>query len=237
MAEIINKKAAAPEPFKVGKDPKIKVKAKRPVLLGHHDADGTPVRVEKDEVGFVEEAEYNRHAHILEKLALLILLLGLLLLPRAVEAQSYSVSQTSTNNTIVAAQTGLQTGFITGGVMVASAVTNGTTNFNACTVVGVTRYDSCVVMLTANTAAGASPATNTLFVFPCDDGVTVDTNHPLAALSVFNTAGTNLIGTTNLSNAILGAHGYIGFGLGNQTGGVVSTNPVIQVFVKPQRSG
>jgi len=243
MAEILNKKAPPPEPFKVGKAD-IKVKALRPVLLGHHSGKDTPVRVDKGEIGFVDENELKLHAGILEKTLALLLFIGILFASeKSVQAQSYSaniaLTQTNLNgtNAFYSTNANVATGNIAGGVMTTNGVAAAYTNSSVCTVVGLTRYDQCAVMLTWQVASGGSPSTNQLFIYPSDDGVNVDTNHPIVNVGCACSVGTNGLFCTNVSNALLGSHGYLGFGLGNQTGGVVITNPVIQVFVKPQRSG
>jgi hypothetical protein len=249
MAELINKKAAPPEPFKIGEDPKIKVKAKRPVLLGHHDGGDTPTRVEKDEVGFVTEAEFKRHAHILEKVAALVLFIGLLFASSA-QAQSYSanitipapVTNANGTNLFYSTNANVVTGFIAGGAMATNVggtniiAANTTNSAVLATPVGLTRYDQATVMFSGSVVSNTS-GTFWLFLYPCADGVNIDTNHPIATMSCSTSSGsTGFLLVTNLPNSVLGSTGYLGAGIGVQ--GTNSTaDHCVQFFVKPQRSG
>jgi hypothetical protein len=253
MIDELNPTPAKPkESHKIGDNPKNKVRILRPFLI-----DDT--RVDKGDVAFVTDAHLKSHGHIFEKLALIAFLLSALCFSSL--AQSYSANQVTpwtttnsggtnywlngTNICLVPyasnqwyLATNPATGNIAGGAMATNTVPGGTTNSQVLvTPVGLTRYDQVAVELTGLVITNSS-GTGWLFLYPCDDGVNIDTNHPIASLSFTGgyAGGTNILLCTNIANTLLGSHGYIGAGIGNA--GTNSFGSLfLQFFVKPQRSG
>jgi hypothetical protein len=115
----------------------------------------------------------------------------------------------------------------------------GSTNVALTSIIGLTKFDQCMLTVTNQELGGSSVGTltNFIFVYPVSDAGVADTNHPVATVTETAPNSTNGIVITNLSNLIVGSIGRVQVGIGNVGGGIATTNIGVTVDVKPIRAG
>lgn len=158
----------------------------------------------------------------------------------------YNAGAPGYSNSAAASAAGyLTSNGMSGGLLFTNSVKAGQNITALTTPVDLRHFDEAGLYVTGYlpTNAGASLAaqgTQTLSVYPCDDGLNPDTNNPLAAIiltpSLVGGGFTNFLTYTNLARTIIGPHGYISFGL-NNAGTNTDTNLLIQIIAKSWRTG
>lgn len=117
-----------------------------------------------------------------------------------------------------------------GGVMATNSVPANTTNTAMwSTLLTVPDHKEFSLMLTANSYTNTY-STNYFSLCPADDGVNVDTNHPVWTSGPITCLPNGQM-QTNLTSTVIGNHGFFQLICGNQ-GTNTSTNVNAQAFVK-----